>query len=220
MNAIQSTSPATHRLNIFEKIYAVFFSYLFHPVFVVLYAVAFLLYLHPSAFTGFSAAEKRQVLIIVAMNAVFYPLLTVVLLRSLGFIDSILLKTQRDRIIPLIACGIFYFWTYTVFHEQERFPLLLQSFFLGIFLASSGALLLNIYGKVSLHATGMGGWLGFFLVIMSERSMLMSWPLVLIILMTGAVFSARLMVSDHTPKDLISGLLTGILTQWVASMLT
>jgi hypothetical protein len=208
------------RLNFFEKAYALIFSVLFHPVFISLYVVAFIVYLHPSAFSGYSESNKRQVMLIVMMNSVFYPLLTVMLLRSLGFIDSILLKTQKDRIIPLIACGIFYFWTYTVFHEQERFYWLLQSFFLGIFLAASGALLANIYAKISLHATGMGGWLGFFLVIMSERSMLMTWPLLIVILLTGLVCSSRLLTSDHKPGDLLLGLILGLLSQFVAAAIT
>jgi hypothetical protein len=217
MTTERTLDIAAPRLNFFEKVYAFFFAVLFHPVFISLYAAAFLIYLHPSAFVGYSPADKRQVMLIVMMNAVFYPLLTVILLRSLGFIDSILLKTQKDRIIPLIACGIFYFWTYTVFHEQERFYWLLQSFFLGIFLAASGALLANIYAKISLHATGMGGWLGFFLVIMAERSMLMTWPLLAVILLTGLVCSSRLLTSDHKAGDLILGLLLGLVSQAVAA---
>lgn len=212
-----STSNSALTLNFPERIFAAVVAVLLHPVFISLYAVGFLVYLHPSAFSGYSDTDRGQVILIVIMNSIFYPLLTVILLRSLGFIDSILLKTQKDRIIPLIACGIFYFWTYTVFHEQERFYWLLQSFFLGIFLAASGALLANIYAKISLHATGMGGWLGFFLVIMSEKSMLMTWPLLIVIFLTGLVCSSRLLTADHKYGDLILGLILGILSQCVAA---
>src|SRR5690242_5808822 len=106
-----------------EKLFGCFFSYIFHPIFIPLYATFFLLYIHPSAFSGFSQAQKKQTLLIVSLNLVFFPLLSVFLLRAVGFIESIFLKTQKDRIIPYIAAGIFFFWTYTVFNQQAHYPL-------------------------------------------------------------------------------------------------
>ena len=91
------------------RIFAGFFSYLLHPVFVPLYFTAFLLFIHPDAFTGFSAVERKKVLLIVGLNVVFFPLLSVILLKAVGFIDSIFLRTRKDRIIPYIAAGIFFF---------------------------------------------------------------------------------------------------------------
>ena len=49
-----------------------------------------------------------------------FPLVTVLLAKGLGFIDSVYLKTQRDRIIPYIACEIYYFWiAYVLRHQAE-----------------------------------------------------------------------------------------------------
>lgn len=84
-------------------------SVVMHPIFVPLYVTAFLTYLHPTAFIGFSAENKLRTCVIVAVNVTLFPLLSVLLLRALGFIDSIMLKTQKDRIIPYIASGIFFF---------------------------------------------------------------------------------------------------------------
>ena len=205
-------------LTIPGKIYAAFFSYLFHPIFVPVYVVLFLLYVHPSAFAGFSDAEKKQTILIVILNLVFFPLVSVLLLKAVGFIQSIYLRTQKDRIIPYIATGIFFFWAYTVFKQQTQYPLILTSFVLGIFLASSVALIANIYFKISMHATGMGGWLGFFLVILNSRAMLMTWPLCIVLLLTGLVCSARLLISNHKPPDIYAGLLAGIVTQIAAAI--
>lgn len=200
------------------RIFGNFFSYLFHPVFVPLYIIFFLLYIHPSAFSGFSEQEKKQTVLIILLNLVIFPLITVLLLKAVGFIDSLYLRTQKDRIIPYIASGIFFFWGYTVFKEQPQYPPVLTAFILGIFLASSAALLANIYFKVSMHAIGMGGWLGFFLLLFYRNSMLMTWPLCLALLITGLVCSSRLLLRSHEQKDIYGGLLIGILTQWVAAM--
>jgi nitrate reductase NapE component len=200
------------------KIYIAFFSYLFHPIFIPLYVGLFLVYIHPSAFAGFSNGDKRQTILIILLNLVFFPLISVLLLKALGFIQSIFLHTQRDRIIPYIACGIFFFWAYTVFKQQTVYPLILTSFVLGIFLASSVALIANIYFKVSMHAIGMGGWLGIFYIILKDSQMLMTWPLCFVLLMSGFVCSARLLKGSHKPKDIYSGLLIGIITQVAAAI--
>ena len=200
------------------RLFTGFFSYLFHPVFIPLYVSLFLVYLHPSAFAGFSDAEKKQTILIIILNLVFFPLISVLLLKAVGFIDSVFLRTQKDRIIPYIAAGIFYFWTYTVFRQQPQYPLLLTSFVLGIFIASSAALIANIYFKISMHAIAMGGWLGFFLIISHTQSMLMTWPIAAVLLLTGLVSSARLLTGSHKPNEVYAGILVGILTQVAAAV--
>ncbi len=214
----QQAAPASEPVGIAAKIFSALFSYLFHPVFVPLYVVAFLVYVHPSAFAGFSAMEKKQTMLIVVLNLVFFPLITVLLLKAVGFISSLYLRTQKDRIIPYIASGIFFFWAYTVFKEQPQYPLMLTAFVLGIFLASSAALLANIYFKVSMHAIGMGGWLGLFLALFYTNAMLMTWPIAIVLLISGLVCSARLLINSHQPKDIYLGLLIGMVTQFVAAI--
>ncbi len=196
---------------------AQFFSYIFHPAFVPIYVIAFLVYVHPSYFSGFSAKAKLQTIFIATFNLVFFPLLSVLLLKAVGFIDSIFLRSRKDRIIPYMASGIFFFWAYTVFKKQEMYPPIMASFILGIFLAASAALIANIYFKISMHAIGMGGWLGIFWVIANENSMLMTWPIALALLLTGIICTARLIVSDHSQKDIYMGLFVGFLCQLVAS---
>ena len=198
------------------KISSVFLSYLFHPVFIPLFVAYFILYVHPLVFVGFSDSDKLRTFIIVALNLVFFPLISVLLLKALGFIDSIFLKTQKDRIIPYIACGIFFFWTYTVFKGQTQYPVLWNAYILGIFIAASVALIANIYFKVSMHAIGMGGWLGYFLYIALHNSMFMTWPLCLVILITGVVSTARLILNQHSPFDIYAGLAIGFLSQFAA----
>jgi hypothetical protein len=199
------------------KVPAVLLSYLFHPIFIPLYVLLFIVYVHPSYFAGFSAGAKLRTIFILVQNAIFYPLFCVLLLKGVGFIQSVFLRTQTDRIIPYIASGIFFFWTFLVFKREGSFHPIVPSFMLGVFLASSAALIANIYFKISMHAIGLGGMLGIFLVIAFSYSMLMTWPLSIALLVTGLVCTARLLVSDHTPKDIYSGLVLGMLAQGIAA---
>ena len=69
-----------------------------------------------------------------------------------------------------------------------------------------------------MHTIGMGGWLGFFLVILNSRAMLMTWPLCIVLLLTGLVCAARLLISNHKPPDIYAGLVVGIVTQIAAAI--
>ena len=211
---MEITTPAeeTAKPDLITRILCTLISVVLHPIFIPIYVTAFLLYLHPTAFIGFSPENKNWTLVIVAINVAVFPLLSVLLLRALKFIDSILLKTQKDRIIPYIASGIFFFWTYTVFKQQPAYPLVVSAFLMGLFLSSSGALLANIYLKISMHGIAMGNWLGFFLMLMYSDSMRMTWPLFYVIILTGLVGTARLMLNSHKPRELYMGIALGMLS--------
>ncbi len=200
------------------RFFAHVISFIFHPLFIPLYVTLFFIFFHPSYFAGYDANNKLWLALRVAYNTIFFPAFTVFLLYQLKFVSSILLKSQKDRIIPYIACGIYYFWIYLVMRNNEDVPKMLTAFLLGVFIASSAALIANIYLKVSMHAIGMGGLLGIFYLVMKSNSMLMTWPMAMAVLITGMVCTARLIISDHQPKEIIVGLLIGLFAQ-VAGML-
>jgi len=193
-----------------------FFSYLLHPIFLPAYVSVYFTLLHPLLFVGFSHEERLKTILIVFLNTTAFPLITVLLLKALGFVSSIQLVTQKDRIIPYIASGIFYFWAYTVFKEQTDYPVILSVFLLGIFLSSSAALLANIYYKVSMHAIGMGGVAGIFLILFFQNNLLPGWPLSAAFLLSGIVGTARLILKSHSAFDIYSGFFIGMLMQAVA----
>jgi hypothetical protein len=199
------------------KAIAHIFSYIFHPLFIPVYITWFLTKVHPSYFSGFSDYQKNWLIIRVAYSMVFFPLITVLLLKALKFIDSFFLHTQKDRIIPYIACGIFFFWVYLVFRNQPNIPTVLTAFIFSVFLASSAALLANIYLKISMHAIGMGGVLGLLLVVMASNTMLTTLPFSIAFLLTGLVCTSRLIVSNHQPKEIYLGLLLGIVSQMIGA---
>ena len=199
------------------KAMAHFFSFVFHPLFIPLIAAWFLAFVQPGYFTGISPKEKTLIVIRVGYNTIFYPALTVVLLKALGFIKSIFLKTQRERIVPYIATNIFYFWVFLVFVNQPEVPTILTGFMFGVFIASSAALIANIYFKISMHGLGVGSLCGLMLIIIFSG---FTYPVfltsMLVFLITGFVCTSRLIVSDHRPFDIYSGFFIAILCQLIA----
>jgi hypothetical protein len=195
------------------------FSYIFHPLFVPTIATWFLAFIHEGYFTGITPHNKFFIIIRVAYITIIFPGLTVLLLRALGFIKSIFFKTQRERIFIYIAANFFYFWLYLVFRSQPEVPLALTAFIFGVFLSSSIGLIANIYFKISMHALGMGALSGLLLVIIfsaSPYSIFLS--AMVVFLLSGLVCTSRLIVSDHFPFDIYTGLLFAVLCQVIAAL--
>ncbi|MEP7253330.1 MAG: phosphatase PAP2 family protein [Ginsengibacter sp.] len=215
---ISTQAAAIEKPSIAIKIPAQIFSYLFHPLFIPVIITWFLEFIVAGYFTGIPYGAKGFILIRVAYNTIFFPAFTIILLKALGFIDSIFLRTQRERIIPYIATNIYYFWMYLVFRNQPDVPLVLTAFIFGIFLCSSLALLANVYFKISMHAMGVGAFLGVMLLIIFSGTVYgVFLPAMLVILLTGFVCTSRLIVSNHTPFDVYAGILLGIVSQFIAS---
>lgn len=200
-------------------ILATIFSYVFHPLFIPIYITWYLTFINDQFFIGMNIIFKYYVLVWVIINMFFFPAMTVLLLKGVGFIDSVFLRTKRDRIIPYIAANLFYFWMFLVFHNKPQIPLIITSFVLGVFITSSVALLMNIYFKISMHALGMGGAVGLMLIILFffQYSGGISLPTMITILVAGIVCTSRMIISDHSLKDICAGFFVGIVCQFVAS---
>ena len=217
-NTNEVTQLSQEKYSLALQIPAQLFSYIFHPLFIPVIATWYLAYIHQGYFTGITPHNKLFIIIKVIENTLIFPGATVLLLKAVGFIDSIFLKTQRERIIPYVAANIFYFWMYLVFRNQPDVPSILTGFIFGIFLSSSVALLANIYFKISMHALGMGALCGLLLIIIFSGSPYNIFlAAMLVFLITGFVSSSRLVVSDHHPFDIYTGIFFGIMCQLISA---
>ena len=205
--------------HIIIRFFAQLLSVVFHPLFIPFYVIGFLINYHPSYFSGFSFYSKFEIMRSVFVNTIIFPAFALLVMKGLGFVKSVLLHTQQDRIGPYLVNMIFYFWMARVFFnfKPELTPVL-ASFMTGVFLTTAIALIANIFSKISMHAIGCGGMMGIFFIIMASNSMLMTWPLSLALLITGLVCTSRLLVSDHSQKDIYLGLSVGLICQLAAAI--
>src|SRR6478672_9459752 len=147
--------PDINQFNGATRIFARVISYLFHPLFIPIYVIAFVIYeLH--AFPELDNWRKKLVVIQFLVSYTLLPLLTILLMKALGFIQSIHLKTQKDRILPYVVCEIFYFWVWYVSKNLSYFPKVIIMFNLAVFLACSLGLIINSYIKISMHGIAVG----------------------------------------------------------------
>jgi hypothetical protein len=187
-------------------------SYLFHPVFMPLYITLLLHYLVPQDFNGFTPLQYKQWLANIGLTMVFFPLFTVLLLKGLGFLKSFQMEQPKDRIIPLMATMIFYFWSCHVFNNIPS-PLILKSFIMGSFWGIIVLFMINIFVKISLHTAAAGAMLGILLVLLFHYPSALALPLVVATLVALLLGWARLICGAHTRAELVLGYLSGILVQ-------
>jgi hypothetical protein len=83
-------------------------SLVFHPLFIPVYIGCFFIYI-THLFPQLTDWDRTKLLVSFIVNYTVLPLVTLLLAKGLGFIQSVYLKTQKDRIIPYVATGIFYF---------------------------------------------------------------------------------------------------------------
>ena len=189
-------------------------SYVFHPLFVPVYFGWFLIKVL-RLFSGLDDWHQTLLLVQFFVNYTMLPLFVVLLAKGVGFIKTIYLKTQRDRIIPYMAVMIFYFWVWYVFRNQG-FPREAVLFSLAAFLSVCFGAFTNTFFKVSMHALSMGVVVTL-LLLLSVKSGVNYGPYVSIgLFIAGLVCTARLVNNDHHPFEVYAGLLLGALAQGIA----
>ena len=83
-------------------------SYIFHPLFIPTYVFWFLISVFPYEFPGIEVYQLKLRVFSVFWMTAFFPAISVFLLWRLKFVDSIFLKTQKERIIPFFITMFFF----------------------------------------------------------------------------------------------------------------
>jgi hypothetical protein len=201
----------------FLRFSASLISYLFHPIFIPVYLALLVLKTQSYLFAVFTSWEKTLLVTRFGIMYVMFPLVSVVLMKALGFVSSIKLKTQRDRIIPYVVCMVYYWWMWYVLHNQPEYPGILVILSLAIFLSSIGGLMANIRMKVSLHAIGAGIMLAFVMLLGLGQDVEFGSYISGAILLVGMICTARFIDGNHSAGEIYWGLFIGILSLVVAA---
>lgn len=189
-------------------------SYLLHPVFMPIIMTWVIYMITPMSFVQYEG--KLSLLFIqIGMATIFFPLLVVGLLKGLGFISSIFMRTQKERIIPLIATMMCYWWISHVFKNLDA-PLVLQVLLRGAYWSIIALFICSIFFKISMHTMAAGGMLGMLIVLMIVTPVSMAVPFIAGLLIAGASGTARLLLGAHTQFEVWVGYILGILVMLAA----
>jgi hypothetical protein len=170
----------------------------------------------PFEFSGITPNALFFRLIGVFWTTAFFPAFAVFLLWRLKFISSIHLRTQKERIIPYVITMFFYWWMYYLSRNFTDQPISLKYFYLGIFVCTAIALTLNNFFKISMHGIGVGGALMYVILTCLHYNSYLGTDLSIAFILAGLVCTARFIVSDHTQKEIYTGLFAGAILQVAA----
>jgi membrane-associated phospholipid phosphatase len=113
--------------------------------------------------------------------------------------------------------------------KNPTFPQIYSVAMLGATIGLFLAFFFNNFTKISAHATGVGGLLGVILVIIrwfsysyfyvgaARIAVPIYWVLIIVLLLSGVVCTARLVLKAHEPKDILHGFIVGIVGMWIAT---
>lgn len=187
-----------------------FFSYIFHPIFIPVYAALFYFFLNDSYFTN---PEKYFAVFQIVIITILLPILFFFVLRTSGQVDSIMISEISQRKIPLI---IQCFLTILLVRKSitlDHYPEF-HFFFLGGLLSTVFALvLLFLRTKASLHMIAISAFTVFVIGLSVHNQTRNINLIAFLVLMNGFVASSRLEMKAHTPLELIIGFILGTIPQ-------
>jgi membrane-associated phospholipid phosphatase len=213
------------------KISAQILSVVLHPLLMLTYMLGLLLIVNPYLFGINSASEGKLLVIRVFATTFILPAFAIFLMYRLKLISSVNMTDKQERIGPFIATGVFYTWVFRSVLNDSNMPTAFLIAALGTTIGLFACFLINLFFKISLHATGAGGFVGMVLITWwyySYGAFSMWVPflgvcivsinaiLILSILLAGAVGTARLLLGAHTSKELYAGFLLGLVCQYAA----
>ena len=200
-------------------------SFVFHPVFMPVVMILLVYNLAPVNFAGIAIGNIVQegslanLLFTVGLATIFFPLLAVLLMKKLGLVQTIEMHEPKDRILPLIAVMIFYFWlNHVMGNRPSPPPFVVRLLILGSFWSVIALFMASIFFKISMHATAAGGMLGLFIALLFINPIDMRVPLFVALILAGVIGTARLLLRAHRPGEVWAGYALGLAVQLSAYM--
>lgn len=190
-----------------------FISYVLHPLLFSFMGSFLYLYLTPK---HVSKQQEYVILIMVFVSTYVVPILLLALLKKVKMIKDYHLRSIDERKFPILFFIMLSFLIGRAMLSTQMADLLSFSFFGVAFALSFTYLLFNIKVKTSLHTLGIGGIIGFVMVMSYEYQLNFNSLLAGLFIIAGLIGVARLGLNAHRPKEIYIGFLLGLISQFIS----
>ena len=169
----------------------------------------------------FYVTVRLSLLVLIFVGTFGIPALLIYYLYRSGYVQTLHLTTLTDRRLPFFLTAFIYTFLAYLFAFQMAsistiapgIAVLLGSIALSILLVG----IISLYWQISAHSVGISGVVGIIAGIMLKFSQTdLFFPLLLSVLLTGFVGSARLKLNAHTPAQIGAGVVLGLSVSLVA----
>lgn len=158
--------------------------------------------------------QQTALLSLVFVSTYLVPILLLFLLKKLKLIQSFQAQSIKERKIPLFFMMVLFYTlgkTFSSVNAIRDIGILFYGTTLGLILVY---LLFFTKLKTSLHLLSLGNAIGFFLSLGIIYSTAVLPIIILFVLLSGLVASARLHLKAHISKEIYVGFFVGIISQF------
>lgn len=193
------------------RVAAKFLSIVLHPLFMPFYTMVLAFRLDPHLvfllLGGNGQLLLVNMLMVFVMTAIF-PLVSCLLFLRAGVITHITMPTRQERIMPFTVTLFYYGLTFYMLHKSPHHPAT-YGMLLGAMVALALTLAITLRWKISVHMVGIGGLLGALSALLVLHGTFAPIEMAFMILLAGALGTARLLTSDHTAGQVHAGAVLG-----------
>ena len=189
-------------------------SILGHPIFMPLYAFGLLIYTNPYINMMVSTDSRYFIITILVVFTITLPVITALLFKLFGLIDSVFMKTTKERMWPFIITLIWYYMGYQLFNKIQV-PQSLNLLMIGTISVISVAIIITIHWKISIHMLGIGGVIGAIIGISQRFQFDHSLLLIVLFLFAGLIGYSRLKTKSHNFQQIYIGFIIGLVIEWI-----
>ena len=191
----------------FLKKIGLFFSFVFHPVFIPL----FVIFIDYNEFLN--PVNQQKLVLQIVLVSIVLPLLFLIYLKKTKQIDTLSLFNSNERKAPLLF-QIVLFTVFLFFHYSDHQTFKLVLFFEGATLTLIAALVFVIFQiKASLHVASLSSLLFFAIGLYYANALQNGTLIVILLFFVFVVGLSRWILKAHTVKEIVIGFCIGALPQ-------
>ena len=190
-------------------------SFVFHPLFLATYLFVVFAFYFPQGFEPVDEEYTWRFILVMFGFTFVLPSLVIGILRTMGLVDSLAMKSRRERIIPFVVISMVYVVATSMFYMQNRVNMN-DNFFKFLLVIDALVIVSTIvtfFFKISVHSIGVWGFIG---ILYSLNQVVdngtLFYPVLVAIVVAGIVMSARLKLNVHTLVEVFSGAAVGLAT--------
>ena len=187
-------------------------SYIFHPLIMPLLGVIFYFSKTPRFVPNPVINAK---VFSISILTILLPILLYFLLKTIKRVESLEMKSTKERIIPLILNATILILILNRVLPYDEIPELYY-FYLGILFSSIACLILSFLRfKASIHMIGSAGFFMFAIALSIHFKININGTIALMCIIIGAIATSRLHLKAHTNAELLIGFFVGFVPQLV-----
>jgi hypothetical protein len=183
-------------------------SFIFHPV--ILPSLGFLLLLNTGLYDFMlSDQAKRYLLLVIFFTTASLPLLSVVML-AMNPKFNFFMGESRETVLPLLLTSVFYYIGFVLLSRIHFLPVF-KLFMIGSVLLIVALLLISTKWKISIHMAAAGAVTATFFAISFRGGVNPMGALVVMVLVSGLIGTARILLEKNNLPQLTAGYLFGFI---------